>query len=84
MAASEERVKPWRDLLWPGQWKVVREHKAGHESTRAGVGTQGQAVKQGGGGGMRHLGASRKSWSALEFGIAAQGVEAAKGKLFHH
>lgn len=57
MAASEERVKPLRDLLWPDQWKVVREHEAGHGNTRAGVGTQGQAGKQGRGRSMRHLGA---------------------------
>lgn len=55
MAASEERVKPWRDLPWPDRWKLVWEHEAGHRSARAGVGAQCQAGKQGRGGSMGHL-----------------------------
>lgn len=78
MAASEERVKPWRDLPWPDGWKVVWEHKAGHVSARAGVGAQGQAGKQGRGGSMGHLGRAGQPWG---LGIAVPGWRQQKGNF---
>lgn len=83
-AREEKRVKHRGDLLWPDRWKVVQEQEAGHGDTRAGVGTQGQAGKQGGGGSERHPGAPGKSWSALGAWDCCPGVEAVKGKLLHH